>query len=85
MSRWPRHRWVKVRPHVYICRQCGCGKVNALGRDGWRTTFHRPDGTAVVATHVPACATGPRTGAYLTHHASAIACAVPARRRHVTV
>ncbi len=66
---WRRHRWVKVRLHVYICRQCGCGRVNARNHRGeWFTMFHRPDGTSTIDVHVPACAAGPRTGAYLRHH-----------------
>ncbi len=82
MTSWRRHRWVKVRPHVYICQQCGCGKVNAQTPGGeWVTTFHRPDGTSAVSRHVPPCETGARTRAYLDHHTSAIACAPPSERR----
>lgn len=65
-----RHRWVKLRLHVYICRKCGCGKVNAQGPGGdWFATYHRPDGTSVVTSRVPPCATGPRSSAYLAKHA----------------
>lgn len=72
-----RHRWVKLRLHTYICRRCGCGKVNAL-RDGrWFATFHLPTGetvhTGVAAdlqnipksATVPACKPGPYTPAFL--------------------
>lgn len=72
-----RHKWVKVRLHVYICRQCGCGSVNAQGAKGeWFTTYHKPDGSSEVARHVPACEPGAFTAAYLKRYESAIACAV---------
>lgn len=84
MSRTPhrqpgtkRHKWVKVRLHVYICRQCGCGSVNAQdGHADWFTTYHKPDGTSEVARHVPACEPGAFTAAYIKRYESAIACAV---------
>lgn len=71
-----RHKWVKVRIHVYVCRDCGTGRVNAQDARGWFTTFHRPDGRAIVDTHVPACEPGPRTPRVLAKYASAIACSV---------
>jgi len=68
-----RHRWVKVRIHVYVCRQCGCGRVNAQRKNGeWFTTFHRPDGTSEVLMHVPSCEPGPKTAAYLKRYELAI-------------
>ena len=75
-----RHKWVKVRLHVYICRQCGMGSVNAQDPNGaWFTTYHRPDGTSEVARHVPSCEIGPLTNAYLKRYESAIAGAAGAR------
>lgn len=72
----PRHKWVKVKVHVYICRQCGSGRVNAQrGNGDWFTTFHLPDGSSIVALHVPACQPGRWTAAYLRKHESALACA----------
>ncbi len=69
------HRWVKIREHVYICRLCGTGRVNAQQADrSWVTTWHRPDGTSVVDTHVPVCQPGALTGRYLRHHQSALEC-----------
>jgi hypothetical protein len=69
-----RHRWVKLREHVYICRKCGTGKVNAQDGDGrWFATFNRPDGRSIVAARVPACEVGPRTAAHLAKHAEALA------------
>jgi hypothetical protein len=77
-----RHRWVKLRLHVYVCRVCGCGRVNAEDRfGGWFTTFHLPDGTSRVDVHVPGCEVGERTAAVLKKHESAIACA-PATFKH---
>jgi hypothetical protein len=75
-----RHKWVKVRLHVYICRQCGMGSVNAQdSRGGWFTTYHKPDGTSAIERHVPACERGSLTDAYLKKHESAIAGADVAR------
>jgi hypothetical protein len=72
-----RHRWVKLRLHVYICRQCGCGKVNANTREDetgdWFTTYYTPDGRAVRAQHTPPCIIGPKTPQYLAKYADALA------------
>lgn len=68
-----RHRWTKLRDHVRICTKCGTGKVNALGKDGWFATFHRPDGTSQVRRHVPACEVGPLTDKYLAKYADVLA------------
>ena len=70
-----RHKWVRLREHVYICRTCGCGKVNTLtGTPSfWETTYHTPDGQSRVLSHTPACALGPKSEAYLAKHALDIA------------
>jgi hypothetical protein len=69
-----RHRWCKVRLHVYICRTCGTGKVNAQDAGGaWFATYHRPDGTSVRSAHVPRCEVGPMTAKYLAKHAAVLA------------
>lgn len=68
-----RHRWVRLREHVYICRVCGCGKVNEMIGNQWQTTYHRPDGTSVVASTVPVCLTGPITLAAVGKYADLIA------------
>jgi len=75
----PRHKWLKVRLHTYICRQCGMGRVNAQrpNTGDWFTTFHRPDGEREIALHVPACERGSYTDAYLKRYESALACAAP--------
>lgn len=71
-----RHSWVKPSEHVYICRLCGTGRVNAQTiRGEWFTTFHRPDGSRVVSPRVPSCEPGPRTAAYLKKYEAAIAIA----------
>ena len=68
-----RHRWVKLRVHVYICRVCGTGRVNSCDETGWSATWHRPDGTAVVAPPTtPPCVKGPRTEAALAKYAQQI-------------
>lgn len=68
-----RHKWVKLRLHVYICRVCGTGKVNEQIGVNWQTRYHRPNGESVVSQRTPACEIGPRTGDYLAKHAAAIA------------
>lgn len=67
-----RHKWVKLREHTYICRVCGCGRVNALVSGGWQSTFHLPDGSSKVLRKRPACEVGPRTDAYLGKYWQAI-------------
>lgn len=67
-----RHSWVKLREHTYICRVCGCGRVNAQKSGGWETTFHLPDGTSRVLSKRPACAVGPHTDEYLGKYWPAI-------------
>lgn len=68
-----RHRWVKLRIHVYVCRDCGTGKVNAQTLSGqWYATFHTPDGESSVRTYVPACLPGPRTARVLAKYADAL-------------
>lgn len=63
-----RHRWTKLREHVYICRTCGMGRVNAEAHGWWKTTWHKPDGTHIVDTHTPPCAVGPFTEKYLAKY-----------------
>ena len=70
-----RHKWVKLRLHVYICRTCGTGKVNTPHAGGWRAHWHTPDGRELVGTLTPDCALGPKTDAYLAKYADAIAAA----------
>jgi hypothetical protein len=67
-----RHRWVKLRLHVYICRKCGTGKVNSQRAGEWITTFHCPEGTSITSAHVPPCAVGPFTKKYLAAYSDAI-------------
>jgi hypothetical protein len=77
-----RHSWVKLKPHVYICRRCGSGRVNAQQSSGeWFTTWHRSNGESVVDVHVPPCEVGRETTRRLERYASALACAEPSRRR----
>lgn len=67
-----RHKWVKLREHTYICRVCGCGRVNAMKSGGWETTFHLPDGTSKVLRYRPECEGGAKTDQYLGRYADAI-------------
>lgn len=69
-----RHRWVKLRIHVYICRDCGMGRENSERSPGdWVTTFHAPTGESRIAPRVPPCVTGPRTAQALAKYATQIA------------
>lgn len=68
-----RHRWTRLREHVYICRKCGCGKVNEKIGNEWQTTYHRPDDISEIANAVPACVVGPRTNAAIDKYADLIA------------
>lgn len=69
------HSWLKLRVHVYICRTCGAGKVNALAGKEWVTTYHLPDGSSVTSAHTPPCEIGPKTEIYLQKYADEIAAA----------
>jgi hypothetical protein len=69
----PRHKWVKLRLHVYLCRKCGTGYVNAQTAGGvWYRTYHRADGISEVSTCVPECAPGPRGARALQKYADAL-------------
>lgn len=70
-----RHRWIKLRTHVYVCRVCGTGRVNSRDEAGWIATWHRPDGSSVLGGPTPACAIGPRTVTALAKYAATIALA----------
>ena len=60
-----RHKWLKLRRHVYICRKCGTGRVNSLEDGHWLTTFHLPNGESRMAMHTPSCEVGQHTERYL--------------------
>lgn len=68
-----RHRWCRIRVHVYIYTVCGCGRVNEEHRGRWLVTFHAPDGRAVEGGPTPPCRIGRHTAAYLAKYESAIA------------
>lgn len=68
-----RHRWVRVKVHVYICETCGCGKVNAEPQpSNWETRYFAPNGKSQTRW-TPPCEVGPLTAAYLKKYESAIA------------
>ncbi len=72
-----RHRWVKLRIHVYICRKCGCGRVNEQDVSGrWYAVWHMPNGQSVALAKTPACTTGEKTDTYLAKYAAQIATAL---------
>jgi hypothetical protein len=74
MSGPKRHRWVKLRLHVYICRDCGMGRENVETMYGqWATTYHFPTGESRPEPRVPVCAPGPLTEKFLTKYAQQIA------------
>lgn len=69
-----RHRWVRLREHVYVCKRCGTGKVNAEKEPGWWvTTYHCPNGFSAESRVVPPCEPGPKTVAALAKYADVIA------------
>jgi hypothetical protein len=70
-----RHKWVKLRTHVYVCAKCGTGKVNAFDdrQVGWTATWHKADGGTQVGGETPPCAAGARTEAALVKYAVEIA------------
>lgn len=71
-----RHRWVKLRIHVYICRKCGLGKVNAQRTNGqWFVTWHQPTGVSHDVPATPPCQVGPLTATFLKKYEAAIAAA----------
>lgn len=70
-----RHRWAKLRTHVYLCRTCGTGRVNSHDDAGWVATWHRPDGSSVLGGATPGCAPGSRTAAALAKYAAVLALA----------
>lgn len=72
-ERVSRHKWIKLRTHVYICRVCGTGKVNSQDGGGWQTTYHTPDGYSRVLTKTPRCAPDIFTAQYLAKYAAEIA------------
>lgn len=71
-----RHSWVKLRVHVYICRKCGAGKVNAQRASGqWFVTWHLRTGESHDVPATPPCQVGPYTEKFLKKYEAAIACA----------
>jgi hypothetical protein len=72
-----RHKWAKVRSHVYVCAKCGTGKVNAFDERSfvWTSTWHKADGGTQVDGPTPPCEAGVRTSAALVKYAVEIAAA----------
>ena len=79
-----RHAWVKVRPHVRICRHCGTGWENMRDEAGWFKRWYRPDGTEVDDGPTPACQPGPRTERAILKYAAIIS-ATPLRKKRAVV
>lgn len=75
-EKWPRHRWVKVKVHCYVCRQCGLCKENGQrGNGDWFVTWHLPTGESHDVPATPPCAASHLTAKRLKHYAPAIAIA----------
>jgi hypothetical protein len=55
-----RHKWIKLKVHVYLCRVCGLVKEHRED-EGWRTKYHLPDGTAHYFDSTPPCVNGEKT------------------------
>lgn len=69
-----RHRWVKLRIHVYICRDCGTAYENKQGPGvGWYRVYYKSNGTNSIEQHVPACEPGVRGARALQKYESALA------------
>jgi hypothetical protein len=67
-----RHRWDKLRIHVYMCRVCGTGRKNEQRPNGqWFTRFYLPSGARVVGGAVPPCKPGRDTAKRLAHYKGA--------------
>jgi rubredoxin len=55
----PRHSWVRIREHNYMCKKCGMGKINIqVGDKEWEQNYLFPDGTEGRRSRVPPCAPG---------------------------
>lgn len=68
-----RHRWVKLRLHVYMCRSCGTAYENRHQTMGnWERVYFLPTGETRRLRQVPACEPGPRTPAALKKYADAL-------------
>jgi hypothetical protein len=63
-----RHKWIKLRIHVYLCKVCGMGRVNSDQDGYWRTTYHYPTGISKIETRVPPCEIGEHTARYLAKY-----------------
>lgn len=78
MEHREKHRWFRLREHVYICRKCGMGKVNAIERGAWTVTFHKPDGSSSRSARTPSCEAGPMTDRYLGKYADQLGSGIEA-------
>lgn len=68
-----RHRWVKLRLHVYICRDCGTGYENLCVAPGqWERVWYLANGSNQLAGLTPECSPGARGAAALRKYADAI-------------
>jgi len=77
---WPRHRWVKIKIHCYVCRQCGMCRENGQRENGqWFVTWHDPRGVSHTVAATPPCAVGTLTAKRLKHYEAAIAIADAAK------
>jgi hypothetical protein len=57
-----RHRWVKVRIHVYCCRECGLVRENTEPTPGrWSVLWYLPSGGQTYDMQTPPCEPGPMT------------------------
>lgn len=69
-----RHRWLKLRTHVYLCTSCGCGRENFHDADaGWMVRWHRSDGETAYGSPTPPCEPGPRGALALDKYAARVA------------
>lgn len=66
-----RHKWIKLRIHVYLCRTCGTKKET--DPESFFTRYTTPDGHTRREKFTPPCVFGPKTEEYLAAHADEIA------------
>ena len=68
-----RHRWVKLRRHVYMCRHCGTAYENKpAARGQWYRVWYAADGVDRLGGLTPPCAPGVRGARALLKHADAL-------------
>lgn len=67
----PRHSWLKLRLHVYMCIRCGAGYENIQDRTGgWYRRWFLPDRSTVNTLRTLPCEPGPTTAKRILHYSA---------------